>query len=101
MAADGAASALRTELADQFQPTLDRRHCRYIWLATDQVLNSFTFLIKETPHGVFQAHCYPYSAERSTFIVEVNENVWRAAGLGSGGGVRAGESDEAGVSLLP
>lgn len=97
VAADGASSALRTELADRFQPTLDRRHCRYIWLATDQVLDSFTFLIKETPHGVFQAHCYPYSATRSTLIVEVNEDVWRDAGLDPGVVYGPGESDEAGV----
>src|ERR1700685_4288242 len=33
--ADGASSAVRTGLARDFVPSLDRRHCRYIWLGAD------------------------------------------------------------------
>ncbi len=81
VAADGASSAIRSALADEFGPSLDPRYCRYMWLGTDLVFDAFKFVIEETPHGVFQAHAYPYDDRMSTFIVETNEEVWRRAGL--------------------
>ncbi len=83
--ADGAASAVRTTLAREFVPTLDRRHCRYMWLGTDLVFDSFKFFIVEAPEGVYQAHAYPYDDRMSTFIVETHEDVWRRAGLDRAG----------------
>ncbi len=70
VAADGVNSALRARHAEHFRPALDRRRATYAWFGTDHVFDAFTFLIAETPQGVVQAHAYPYSDERSTFIVE-------------------------------
>ncbi|MEV6564323.1 bifunctional salicylyl-CoA 5-hydroxylase/oxidoreductase [Streptomyces kronopolitis] len=98
IAADGVHSATRTAHADVFGPRLTTHRCRYIWLAADFALDAFRFEIAETEHGVAQLHAYPYSrptpdgtapgpagAERSpgasTVIVEMREEVWRAAGL--------------------
>ncbi len=78
---------------------MDPRLCRYIWLATDLVFDAFKFFIEETPYGVFQAHAYPYDASTSTFIVEVHQDVWRAAGLEPDRVYGPGESDEKGVSF--
>jgi anthraniloyl-CoA monooxygenase len=80
--ADGASSAVRGALASDFEPSLERRRCRYMWLGTDLVFDSFKFFIAQTPHGVFQAHAYPYDERMSTFIVETPEDVWRRSGLG-------------------
>ena len=44
-----------------------------MWLGTDLVFDAFKFFIDETPHGVFQAHAYPYDDRMSTFIVETHE----------------------------
>jgi anthraniloyl-CoA monooxygenase len=77
--ADGASSAVRTALEGDFAPTLDRRFCRYMWLGTDLVFDSFKFFIVEAPEGVYQAHAYPYDDRMSTFIVETHEDVWRRA----------------------
>ena len=79
--ADGASSAVRGVLASDFEPSLERRRCRYMWLGTDLVFDSFKFFIAQTPHGVFQAHAYPYDEQMSTFIVETPEHVWRRSGL--------------------
>jgi anthraniloyl-CoA monooxygenase len=79
--ADGASSAVRAARQHDFVPTLDPRHCRYVWFGTDLVFDSFKFFIEETPEGVFQAHAYPYDQRMSTFIVETHEHVWRQAGL--------------------
>ena len=78
---DGASSAVRTALAREFVPSLDRRHCRYMWLGTDLVFDAFKFFIAETEHGVVQAHAYPYDGGMSTFIVEMHERTWKQLGL--------------------
>ncbi len=80
--ADGASSAARTAMAREFMPTLDRRHCRYIWLGTDRVFDAFKFFIAEPDEGVVQAHAYPYDEAMSTFIVEMHERTWKRLGLG-------------------
>jgi anthraniloyl-CoA monooxygenase len=81
VAADGANSAIRAQRAEIFQPDTDLRHCRYIWLGTGRVFDAFKFYIEQTPYGVMQVHGYPYSATRSTVIVEMHELVWQTAGF--------------------
>ncbi|MBV8749591.1 MAG: bifunctional salicylyl-CoA 5-hydroxylase/oxidoreductase, partial [Candidatus Eremiobacteraeota bacterium] len=83
--ADGANSATRRARADRFGTTLDARRNRYVWLGTRQRFEAFTFAFEETPHGWFQAHCYPFDAELGTMIVECREETWRAAGLDRAG----------------
>ena len=80
--ADGASSTVRRALALDFVPSLDRRHCRYIWLGADLAYDAFKFFIAATEHGVVQAHAYPYDEGMSTFIVEMPEWTWRELGLG-------------------
>ncbi len=81
IASDGLNSRIRTRYADTFQPDIDYRRCRFVWLGTRQRFPAFTFAFVHTPHGWFQAHAYQYDAETSTFIVETPEDTWRAAGL--------------------
>ncbi|MFH8991134.1 bifunctional salicylyl-CoA 5-hydroxylase/oxidoreductase [Streptomyces sp. NPDC017940] len=87
IAADGVHSATRGAHADVFRPALTTHRCRYIWLAADFALDAFRFEIAETGHGVMQLHGYPYEAATdtapgaSTVIVEMREEVWRAAGF--------------------
>jgi anthraniloyl-CoA monooxygenase len=81
VAADGVNSALRARYAEVFEPDLDRRRNKYIWFGTDLVFEAFQFFVKETEWGVMQIHGYPYSEDGSTFIAEMHEDVWRAAGL--------------------
>ncbi|MFC4885271.1 bifunctional salicylyl-CoA 5-hydroxylase/oxidoreductase [Streptomyces beijiangensis] len=81
IAADGVHSATRTAHADVFAPRITTHRCRYIWLSADFAFDAFRFEIAETEHGVMQLHGYPYAAGASTVIVEMREEVWRAAGL--------------------
>ncbi|RST10617.1 FAD-dependent monooxygenase, partial [Streptomyces sp. WAC05950] len=81
VAADGVHSAIREADAAHYRPTLTAGRCRYIWLAADFAFEAFRFEIAETEHGVMQLHAYPYAADASTVIVEMREEVWRAAGL--------------------
>ena len=81
LAGDGIHSRIRTRHAATFQPQIDQRHCRYVWLGTTKRFDAFTFAFEHTEEGWFQAHAYRYDDTTSTFIVETPESVWRAAGL--------------------
>lgn len=81
VAADGVHSATREAHADVFRPRITGHRCRYIWLAADFALDAFRFEIAETPYGVMQLHAYPFAPGASTVIVEMREEVWRAAGF--------------------
>jgi anthraniloyl-CoA monooxygenase len=81
IAADGLNSRTRARYAATFQPTVETRRCRFVWLGTKKKFDAFTFVFKETAHGWFQAHIYQFDGDTSTFIVETPEEVWRKAGL--------------------
>ena len=81
VAADGANSAARRELAAALGPTVEEGACRFCWLGTSRPLDAFTFLFAETEDGLFQVHAYPFDDGMATWIVECREEVWRAAGL--------------------
>ena len=67
VAADGAKSQTRTAFAGAFQPSLEARRCKYIWLGTDLVFDAFKFYVLDTSWGAMQVHGYPYSRDASTF----------------------------------
>jgi anthraniloyl-CoA monooxygenase len=77
--ADGANSLLRR--FGDFGTKVRPEGSKYVWFGTDHVFDAFTFAFRETEHGLFNAHAYPYDERMSTFIVECPEAVWRAAGL--------------------
>jgi anthraniloyl-CoA monooxygenase len=102
VACDGVNSAVRTAYAQTFRPSLEQRQCKYMWLGTTKVFDAFKFYIHETPHGVMQIHGYPYDAKGSTFIVEMNDAVWRRAGFQAFADreFHPGASDEKSVDLI-
>jgi anthraniloyl-CoA monooxygenase len=81
VAADGAASQVRERLSDRFEPRLDWRRNRFVWLGTTRPFPAFTFYFKSSPVGLWRTHAYQYAPGRSTFIVEATEETWRASGL--------------------
>jgi anthraniloyl-CoA monooxygenase len=81
VAADGINSGVRKKYADAFQPDLEVRPAKYIWLGTTYKFNAFTFYFIENEYGVFQAHCYRFDEDTSTFIVECDDKSWKNAGF--------------------
>jgi anthraniloyl-CoA monooxygenase len=81
VAADGAGSLVREQLAEQFQPRIEWGRNRFVWLGTTRPFPAFTFYFKRTPAGLWRVHAYQYAPGRSTFIVEATESTWRASGL--------------------
>ncbi len=81
--ADGVNSWVRRSHADRFQPDVDLRKNRFIWLGTHRKFEAFTFIFLETPHGWVWAHAYRFDRDTSTFIVEMEDETFQAAGLGA------------------
>ncbi|NVN00246.1 bifunctional salicylyl-CoA 5-hydroxylase/oxidoreductase [Arthrobacter sp. SDTb3-6] len=102
LASDGINSQIRATYADTFKPSLDPRANKFMWLGTDQVFEAFKFFVKDTQWGTMQIHGYPYSDQGSTFIVEMGEDVWRAAGFDETAGevFPPGASDEKAVAKI-
>ncbi|HJV27893.1 MAG TPA: bifunctional salicylyl-CoA 5-hydroxylase/oxidoreductase [Aromatoleum sp.] len=78
---DGVFSATRRKHEEHFNPRIDQRKCRFIWLGTKKKLDAFTFAFKETEWGWFNLHAYRFNEEWSTFIVETPEETWLKAGM--------------------
>ncbi len=79
--ADGVSSVVRNAMPEAFGADITAWNNRFVWLGTHRPFPAFTFFFEETEHGWFQAHCYPFSDDTSTFIVECPEETWRASGL--------------------
>ena len=79
--ADGVFSTTRAKHEAHFNPRIDLRTCRFIWLGTKKKLDAFTFAFKETEFGWFNLHAYRFNEEMSTFIVETPETTWLKAGM--------------------
>ncbi len=97
---DGLSSLVRDTWADEFQLTMPVSDTRFVWLGTKQKFDRFTFLFEETPHGIVQAHVYPYDDELCTFIVEMDGDTWRGLGLDATADQKfaPGETDDLAVS---
>jgi anthraniloyl-CoA monooxygenase len=81
IASDGVNSRTRARHGAVFEPDIDVRKCRFIWLGTRQTFPAFTFAFERTEHGWFQIHAYQFSKDLSTVIVETREETWLAHGL--------------------
>lgn len=81
IASDGLNSTIRHRYAATYQPDVELRACRFVWLGTHKKFDAFTFAFEQTEHGWFAAHAYQFDATTSTFIVETPEAVWKAHGL--------------------
>jgi anthraniloyl-CoA monooxygenase len=92
LGADGVNSLVRARYEQHFEPHIDWRPNRFVWLGTTCPFPAFTFYFRESEHGLFRVHAYQYQKARSqprepdaeacsTFIVECTEETWRRAGL--------------------
>lgn len=79
--ADGANSTVRRAHNDAFQPSVEMRKNKYIWLGTHKLFHGLTLTFRENEAGLFIAHSYKFNKTTSTFIVECSEQTWSAAGL--------------------
>lgn len=80
--ADGINSVVRREYAQAFQPDIDTRLCKFVWLGTNQKFDdAFTFIFERTEAGWVWAHVYQFDADTATFIVETSQETWDRLGF--------------------
>lgn len=83
VAADGLNSKVRDEFHEQFQPDIDIRKCKFLWLGTHQKFDdAFTFIFEETENGWIWVHAYQFDDDTATFIVECSEETFEKFGFG-------------------
>ena len=81
VAADGINSRTRELFKDKFKPSIELRPNYFCWMGSDRPMDAFNFFFKETPHGIFIAHCYQYQPGRSTWVLETDPETFKRAGL--------------------
>lgn len=81
--ADGLNSLVRNSLEDRFQPTMEHFSNHFAWFGANRSFDALTQTFVETPKGAFNAHHYRYSPERSTFIVECDDETFQRCSFAS------------------
>lgn len=82
VATDGLNSVVRREYEGVFQPDIDTRLCKFVWLGTHAKFDdAFTFIFEKTAHGWVWAHVYQFDKDTATFIVECLPQTWEAWGF--------------------
>lgn len=82
VATDGINSVVRREYAEVFQPDIDTRKCKFVWLGTHAKFDdAFTFIFEKTEHGWVWAHVYQFDKDTATFIVECLPETWDRLGF--------------------
>jgi anthraniloyl-CoA monooxygenase len=79
--ADGINSKIRNKYSEHFRPSVDLRPNKFTWLGSTRPLDAFKYFFRETPEGIILAHCYQYEADRSTWVIETDEQTWRNFGF--------------------
>ncbi|HEV3355403.1 MAG TPA: FAD-dependent monooxygenase, partial [Pseudonocardiaceae bacterium] len=92
IAADGIGSATRE--AGDFGGNAEVGRGLYLWCGADFALTDAVFAPVETEHGTFVTHAYPYSGDRSTFLIETDEQTWRRAGFEASTGQTAPDASD-------
>jgi anthraniloyl-CoA monooxygenase len=77
VAADGVNSIVRSRYAQHFEPEVDWRPNKFVWLGTTCPFPAFTFIFKKTHHGLWRVHAYRYDADHATFILECGRERYR------------------------
>lgn len=101
IAADGVRSATREKLAAELGVKSSMGRTRFVWCGAGFAVGSAFFSSVQTDDGLFIAHAYPYALDRSTFLLEVDQQTWETAGLATyDAATPIGETDKASVQLL-
>ena len=79
--ADGVNSTVRERWRQAFEPTIDWRPNKFVWLGTTHPFPAFKFYFKYDANGLWRVHAYRYSESLSTFIVETTDETLARSGL--------------------
>jgi anthraniloyl-CoA monooxygenase len=81
VAADGINSAVRESLLEHFEPRIELRPNRFVWLGARMTLPGFTYSFQENSAGIWNLHAYQYAPGECTLVVETTEASFLKSGL--------------------
>jgi len=79
VAADGINSRVREAHRDHFNPSVELRKNRFVWMGSDKPCPSFTFQWAHDKHGIWVLGEYQYNQDMATWIIEAPERTWETA----------------------
>ena len=81
IAADGINSQVRERYKGHFQPSVDLRPNKFIWLGSTRPMDAFKYFFREAPQGIVVAHGYQYQKGASTWVIEMDGGTWENFGF--------------------
>jgi anthraniloyl-CoA monooxygenase len=86
VAADGAGSLVRAELAARLGATVRHGELAYLWCGAELALTEMTLALARTAAGPLAAHVMPYAPAACTFQVDAHQKALASWGLPPTGG---------------
>jgi anthraniloyl-CoA monooxygenase len=81
IASDGINSGVRQRFEPTFQPHVDVRTNRFVWLGAKMNLDAFYYSFRENAAGIWNMHAYQYTPGESTIVIETTNQAFLASGL--------------------
>jgi anthraniloyl-CoA monooxygenase len=81
IASDGINSGVRQKFEAHFQPQVDVRSNRFVWLGARMNLDAFYYSFRENSAGIWNMHAYQYTPGESTIVIETTDAAFLASGL--------------------
>ncbi len=81
IASDGINSGVRQKFEAHFQPHVDVRSNRFVWLGAKMNLDAFYYSFRENTAGLWNMHAYQYTPGESTIVIETTDEAFLASGL--------------------
>jgi anthraniloyl-CoA monooxygenase len=81
IASDGINSGVRQKFETHFQPHVDVRSNRFVWLGAKMNLDAFYYSFRENIAGLWNMHAYQYTPGESTIVIETTDEAFLASGL--------------------
>ena len=79
---DGIKSGCRQQVGGEGGIASTQSKNRFVWLGCDHAFDKMVFDFQHSTHGPVWVHAYPFSATRSTFVVECSEQTFDGMGFG-------------------
>jgi anthraniloyl-CoA monooxygenase len=81
IASDGINSGVRQKFEAHFQPHVDLRSNRFVWLGAKMNLDAFYYSFRDNEAGLWNMHAYQYTPGESTIVIETTDEAFLASGL--------------------
>ena len=75
-AADGVNSLVGKKFAERFQPDIDVRECRHIWLGPHLKLDALTFITEPSGWGWFQVRAYRFDRDKDRKLNATSRSIF-------------------------